>query len=115
MCVVGIYRPLNKPRTDSIHFITGAMEYTNRFHTKFAGDFNIDVIKNSNVTRNYNNMFHQYRFVNEINMPTCISPSNASSIASIDHVCHNLNIPRCSYVVFPALSDHYAVCVIFNF
>ena len=70
MYVAGIYRPPNKPVTDFTQFISGAMEYTNQSHTVFAGDFNIDVMKNSTVTRNYINTFHQYSFINEINLPT---------------------------------------------
>ena len=62
----------------------------------------------------YINTFHQYSFVNEISLPTFISPSNGSAVSSIDHVWHNLNVPRYSYAVSPALSDHYAVCVIFK-
>ena len=62
----------------------------------------------------YINTFHQYSFVNEISLPTFISPSNGSAVSSIDHVWHNLNVPRYSYVVSPALSDHYAVCIIFK-
>ena len=113
MYVAGIYRPPNKSVTDFTQFITEAMEYTNRFHTVFAGDFNVDIVNNSNVTRNYINMSHQFSFVNEINLPTFNSPNNGSAISSIDHVWHNLNAPRCSFVVSPALSDHYAVCVLF--
>ena len=87
------------------------MEYTNRFHTVFAGDFNIDGMNNSNVTRYYINTFHQYSFVGQIILPTFISPSNGSAISSIDHVWHNLNVPRSSYVVSSVLSDHYAACL----
>ena len=32
----------------------------------------------------------------------------------IDHVWDNLNFPRSSYVISPALSDHYVICVIFK-
>ena len=80
MCAIGIYRPSNKPVTNFIQFITGAIEYKDRFHTVFVGNFNIDVINNSNVTRIYINMFHQYSFVIEIILPTYISPSNGSAI-----------------------------------
>ena len=84
--VAVIYRPPNKPVTDVTQFISGLMVYTNRFHTKFASDFNIDVMNNSNVTRYYTNTFHQYSFVNETNLPTFISPSNGSAISSIDRL-----------------------------
>ena len=42
------------------------------------------------------------------------SSGNVSAISSIDQVCHNLNDQSSSYVVSPALSDHYAVCVLFK-
>ena len=103
MYVAGIHRPPNEPATDFTQFISGAMENTNRSHTVFAGDFKIDVMKKSTVTRKYINMFHQYSFANEINLPTFISPSRGSATSSIDHVWHKLNVPRSSYVVSPAL------------
>ena len=72
MYVARIYRPLNKPVTVFTLFISGAMEYTSRFHTVFESDFNIDVLNNSNVTRKYINTLHQYSFVIEINLqPLC--------------------------------------------
>ena len=109
MYVAGVYRPPNKPVTDFTQFITRAMEYTNLFHTEFVGNFNIDVMSISNVTRTYIYTFHQYNLVNENNLSTYTSHSNGSAIPSIDHVWHNLNFPRSSYVVSPALSDHFAV------
>ena len=42
------------------------------------------------------------------------TPSRRSATSSIDHVWHNLDVPRSRYVVSPALCDHYAVCVIFK-
>ena len=104
----GFIDPPNKPVTDYTQFIPGVMDYTNRFHTVFAGDTIIDVMNNSNVKRNYIKTFQQYSFVNEINLPTFISPSGGSAISLINHVWHNLN------VVPPAFSDNYAVCVIFK-
>ena len=47
MYVAGVYGLPHQPVTD-----TGAMDYTYRIHTVFAGDFNIDVMKSSTVTRN---------------------------------------------------------------
>ena len=114
MYVAGMYRSLSKPVTDLTQFISGAMEYTNRFHTVFTADLNFDVMNSSNVTRNNINKFHQYSFINDINLPIFTLPGNGSVISSIDHVWHNLNVPRSSYVASPALTDHYAVCVIFK-
>ena len=50
--VAGIYLFLNKPLTDFTRFITGAMEYTNRYPTVVLGDLNIDFMNNSNMTHN---------------------------------------------------------------
>ena len=102
--VAGIYQPPNKPVTYFNQFITGTMEYIYRIHTAFAGDFIIDVMINSNVSHIYINTLHQCSFVNEINLPNFISPSNRSAISSTELVRHNLDIPRCSSVVSPALS-----------
>ena len=59
MYIAGIYRPPNKLVTDLTQCITGAMDYTNRFHTVFAGDFSFDAMNNSNAPRNYISTFHQ--------------------------------------------------------
>ena len=114
MFVAGIYRPPNTPLSDFIQFITNTLEYTNNCRMVFASDFNIDVTSNSNAMRNYVDTFHQYGFANEINLPTYVSPSTGIETSSIDHLWHILNCSRCSYVVSPALSDHYVVCVIFR-
>ena len=66
------------------------------------------------MARNCIDVFHRYSFLNENNLQTYISPSNGTPIASLDHTWHNLNSQGYSYVVSPALSDHYAVCVIFR-
>ena len=40
--------------------------------------------------------------------------SNIWSYQLADHLWHNINSSRCIYVVSPALSDYYAICVIFR-
>ena len=105
-------RSPNKPVTDFTQFITAAMEHTNQFRTVFAVDFYIDFMNNSNVTRKYIITFRQYSLVNEIKLSTYIWPSNGSATSSINQVWHNLNVPRTSYIVFHALPDYYAACVI---
>ena len=111
MFVAGIYRPPNTPLADFSQFITNTLEYTNKCRTVFAGDFNIDVTSNSNAIRNYVDTFLQYGFINKIILPTYVLPSTGIDTSSIDHLRHNLNCSRRSYVVSLALSDHYAICV----
>ena len=79
----------------------------------FAGDFNIDILSNTNAMRNYVDTFHQYGLINEINLPTYVSPSTGFNTSSIDHLWHNLNCSKRSKVVSLSLSDHYVFCVIF--
>ena len=114
MYVSVIFRPPNKPVNDFTQFITGDIEYTNRFHTVSESVSKSDIMNKSNVTRNYIIPFQRYSFVNEINLPTYISLSNGSAISSIDLVWHNLNFPRSSYVVSPAQSGHYTVSANFK-
>ena len=66
------------------------------------------------MARNYIVVFYQYSSVNEINSPTYISPSDGNATSLLDHTWRNLNSPRGSYVGFPALSDHQAMCVVFR-
>ena len=72
MFVAGIYRPPNTSLADLTQFITNTLEYTDNCRTVFAGDFNIDVLSNSNAMRNYVDAFHQYGLINEINLPTYV-------------------------------------------
>ena len=55
--------------------------------------------------RSYVDTFH----MNELNLPAYVLPSAAIATFSIDHLWHKSNCPRRSYVVSPALSDHYAI------
>ena len=68
----------------------------------FAGDFNIDVMNQSSVARNYLEVFHQYRFVNLINWSTYVLPNNENVTSFLDHV------------VSPALCGHHDACAIFK-
>ena len=82
--------------------------------TVFAGDFNIDVLSSSNAMRIYVDTFHQYGLISKINLPTYVSPSACNDTSSIDYLWHNLNCSRRSYVVSLALSEHYAICIMFR-
>ena len=85
MFVAGIYRTANNPPADFNQFITDKLEYTNYCRTVFAGDFNTDVLSNSNAMRNYKNTFYQYDLINEIILPTYVSPSTGIDTSSIHH------------------------------
>ena len=84
MFVAGICRPPNTPLADFNQFITNILEYTTTCHTVNAGDFNIDVLCNSNAMRNYVDTFHQYGFINKINLSPYVSPNTGIETSSID-------------------------------
>ena len=114
MFVAGIYRPPNTPLADFTQFNTNMLEYKDNCRMVFASDFNIGVLGNSKAMRNYVDTFHQYGLLNEINLPTYVSPSTGIETSSTDHLSHILNCSRRSYVVSPAVPDHYAICAIFR-
>ena len=63
------------PSTDFTQLFTNTLEFTDNCRIVFAGNFNIDVLNNSNTMRNYLDTFYQNALMNEINLPTFVSPS----------------------------------------
>ena len=113
--VGGIYRPPDKSKSEFCQFLDGALEELGGGKSVLLGDFNINIINDSDSqVQNYSNVFLRYHFVNEINVPTYNSPITHVDTSCIDHIWHNLDYVRKSYVVKPNLSDHYAVCACFS-
>ena len=75
MYVAGTYRPSNTPLTDSTQFVINTLKHTDDCRTVFAGDLNFNVLSNSKPMRNFVDTFHQYSLINELNLPTYLSPS----------------------------------------
>ena len=63
--------------------------------------------------RNYVDTLHRYGLINELNLPTYVSPSTGIDTSSIGHLRHNLKCSRLSYIVTPAISD--SLCYMRNF
>ena len=57
---------------------------------------------------------NSYGYVNVINLPTFISPITGRAESCLDHVWHNQRETCASFVLQPAIWDHYAVARIFN-
>ena len=70
--------------------------------------------RNFQSVRNYIDVFAEHAFVNEINLLTYVLPSTNARTSCLDHIWHNLKIPRKSFIIHPNLSDHYATCLVFN-
>ena len=113
--VCGIYRPPNKSIGDFLSCMDTLLETSCNSDIVLLGDFNINTfdVNNSNVQR-YINLFESYGLRNEISLSTYVSPSNMIDGSCIDHIWHNLQIRRDSYVLKPNMSDHYAVVTVFQ-
>ena len=114
LTVGAIYRPPHKSVNEFCHFMDNAFELVGNGRLVVLGDFNINSANEISTTHNYIDLFHQYGLVNEINLPTYCSPATSSDGSCIDHIWHNLHHNSSSYVIYPNLSDHYAVCSIFS-
>ena len=116
-CIIvgGVYRPPNKSISDFFTVLHQTLSEINSKDAIVMGDFNINTASmNDSSAQNYINVFHQYGYVNEINLPTYISPVTNQELSCLDHFWHNLNFNRKSFVLEPNLSDHYGTCVIFE-
>ena len=80
------------------------------------GDLNINLLNynSDNSVRNYVDMFSEYGFHNQINLPTYHSPITQTDLSCLDHIFHNLNMPCKGFVVEPRLADHYGTCLIID-
>ena len=66
-------------------------------------------MNHSNMLRNCAEVFHQYSFVNKINLPTYMSPGNSHAISLIDHTWCNLNGSKGCYFVSPTPFGYYDI------
>ena len=55
-----------------------------------------------------------YGLNNFINVSTYVSPITSSDTSCQDHMWHNLNITVKSYIVYPCLTDHYFIAIVFE-
>ena len=91
------------------------MSALNRTKSIICGDFNVNILEqNFQPIRNFKDVFAEHAFINEINLPTYISPSTNARTSCLDHIWHNFKIPRKSFIIHPNLSDHFATCLVFN-
>ena len=115
--VCAIYRI---PNTDFNNFIQNLQQiilFLNSERSIFAGDFNLNTIQTPlcNRTNEYNNMMQSFGYENFINVPTYISPQNDTETSCLDHIWANFACRNArGFTVGPNLSDHYAVCCIFD-
>ena len=111
----GLYRPPQK----SINLFT---EFVENFMSDFApnrviltGDLNIDISRTDlHGVRDFMDTMISGGYTNEITLPTYVSPLNNVESSVLDHCWHNLDFSRRNYVIKPNISDHYAICIVFN-
>ena len=82
--------------------------------TVLLGDFNIDVLSQTNTSSDYNDLLSLYGFINSIDQPTYVPPSGTLPSSCLDHIWHNLPLSEKSYVISPGIADHLAVSCVFE-
>ena len=112
--VGGIYRPPQKSLSCFNNFIAEIFENF-QGKTVMTGDFNVNLLdENISFVRDFVDNLNSFGLVNEINLPTYVSPITEVESSCLDHVYHNLSLSRDIYVVTPNMADHNAVSVIFH-
>lgn len=102
----GIYKP---ERTDNTDFLeTYSEQLEKRKRAIVLGDFNYDLLKKSQPTRDYKRALHEsgYKILNKIDTAYCTRQTNRTQ-TTLDHICTNLiNNKFHLAVVDSAMSDH---------
>ena len=113
-----IYRPPCRQVDNINEFLLYMEELLNlqgRNRLLVFGDFNFNTLKQNDLNvQRYVNLFNSYGLQNEISLPTYICPSDLSEKSCIDHIWHNLSISCNSFVIEPAIADHYAALTVFK-
>ena len=111
-----IYRPPSVPILPFVEETAGILESLANSRCVIVGDININTLnyETDRNVRTYVDTFSEHNFFNEINLPTYHSPITQSDLSCLDHMWHNLLIPRASFVLEPNLSDHYGTCLVFD-
>lgn len=101
-----LYRPPNGSIASFLLFYETFLEFVcnNNLHLVSAGDFNINMMEESNATRDLNTLLHSTGFTNLITTPTRITCSTASAldliVTNIDTVIYSAG------TVISDISDH---------
>ena len=113
--VCSIYRPPNLSMNGFLRLIEDLLVIHGSSRLVLMGDFNSNVLSDRGDPVIYKGIMESFGLTNEINLPTYVSPSDHNDRSCLDHVWTNLTSKRNSFVIKPNISDHYAVCSIFEF
>lgn len=110
-----IYRPPNKPLPGFLNYLPEIYDFLCDKKSVLLGDFNIDLCNNyDNIVTHYCDIGYSYGFNNEVNIKTYVSPITGQDKSILDHIWHNLTFKCVTFVIRPALSDHYSVVTVFD-
>ena len=116
--IVCIYRPPYQQLENINEFLTHMeeiIESNGRNRLLVFGDFNINTLKGNDLNvQRYLNLFTSYGLQNEITIPTYVCPSDFSEKSCIDHIWHNQTIQCNSFIIEPAIADHYGALSVFK-
>ena len=113
--LLAIYRPPSSPFTVSrfLDFLAVVLNDFARDKLIILGDINLNILNNS-ISQDFVDLMNSFGLINEIDCPTYVLPSSGELLSCLDHIWHNLEIERNSYVISPNLSDHMPVAVVFG-
>ena len=85
--LICVYRPPGNPFNSFITYLGTVLENVVDGKSIVVGDINIDVISRSDPnTMQYVEVMCSYGFVNEINIPTYVSPVTGTETSCLDHI-----------------------------
>lgn len=113
--ICGVYRPPHSSVSDFCCELEQVLTWFGDKKAVILGDFNINLRgRLSPSVSRYENLLRQFNYVNEINLLTYHSPITKTDKSCLDHIWHNLNLNRRSFILRPPLSDHYPTCLVFT-
>ena len=114
LTVGGVYRPPDADLEAFDNTISNVLDEICMRKSIILGDMNINILEQSIQTLNYIEMFASYGFINEVNLPTYVSPATWEEKSCLDHIQHNLPCGGSGFVISPGISDHLPVAFVAN-
>ena len=117
LLVCGIYRVPGTSENLFIENLFDLLNFTNSYRSIIGGDFNLNILQNplSCATRNYIQLLNSFGYENFIDKNTYVSPGSFEDVSCLDHIWSNFDTDIATgYIIKPNLSDHYAICAIYN-
>ena len=108
--IIATYRPPNTNPSDTIHDIDQLLKNLGNGNVVIAGDLNINLAKQTNITSDYENLLLSYGLIQHVKMFTRITKNSATLI---DHCISNMNDLN-AMVIHEMCADHQTILSTFG-